>query len=889
MICRKIMLGRLFTRGDTDAESALIKSILERNKFTYTVHDILAENHAQAFRRLCGNATAPLLLVGRHIKWTATELPQLEASGELVKILKRERERRIARDEYRWGRAYLEGEGGVRRDPFVAFEWMRRSARRGDPKGQAALATLLASGDAGVVDEVEAARWFEASAQGGCRSGLLGLGSLRLRQAERQPEGAQNRLAAAVHAFKRAAELGSHDAYVWIAQSQARLDALHSRRGGAGGSPGGVRGVRGGGGGGGGGAAELSESFHGGGSFVKKGGGDDGSSKQRRRALYWRAASSGSAEGAFWLAHSLSHGRLPPSAHATLTPDILRHLATAATGGHAAALYVLGCAVLLGHAEPVSAQGGAPDATGTAMVAAPSAAADEPTLAPLGPRRLTIASDVGGARATSAASAASGAPVDVNLVVTWWVESARGGHAAAMAAIGQALLDGLGAIRVGQSGIDHAGSRSEAASREAIGRRGSGGPRDGAEAKGRPRVRSLSDAAARLARHAAGEAGARAMSTANGEPMVSSIDGQERPRDRAANAVAAAEDVAAAPSPTASQLVGALRSAASCAPHTPRVITAAKQPSAERAATGRPSLLVAPSPVEAAAAGSRIDSYRAYDLFEAAAQKGDASGMVGLGDCHLLGTAGVRAELLVAVAWYARRGAWCYVHDYPAHARECACSCARECAWAWALARALAWALARASHPPALSPLPLPLSHAPLTSTLHAPRLPLFLRPAGMLWPQPDALRAPSSNARPFRSPTARALCAAPDRSSASCERRWAAARAGIRLQRHATTRAVARATRRVCAGPARSFIGACGTARCAHWSRWAGCDSRVAASPNRPTRPPRCLSGPPSASMRLERWQWVACIGRFAATCSGHTCGCASPTPSAVAMWRRD
>ena len=162
----------LFTAVE-GAETQLIRSILERHNYSYSVHDVTKPEEAAALRKRVGAAPdaripTPVLIVGRSTMWSATEMPQLEASGELERVIERERESRLARDEYRWGVSYLHGTNGVKRDPFVAYEWMRRSARRGDPKGQAALATLLASGEAGIIDEGEATRWYEAAAKGGC-------------------------------------------------------------------------------------------------------------------------------------------------------------------------------------------------------------------------------------------------------------------------------------------------------------------------------------------------------------------------------------------------------------------------------------------------------------------------------------------------------------------------------------------------------------------------------------------------------------------------------------------------------------------------------------------------------------------------------------------------
>ena len=100
---------RLFTDG-FDAETALIKSILERHGFAYAIHDVSEEGHMAKLKQLCGeNVKPPVLLVGRHKQWSASMLPELERSGELVKVLKRERELAIARAEYKFGMAYLNG------------------------------------------------------------------------------------------------------------------------------------------------------------------------------------------------------------------------------------------------------------------------------------------------------------------------------------------------------------------------------------------------------------------------------------------------------------------------------------------------------------------------------------------------------------------------------------------------------------------------------------------------------------------------------------------------------------------------------------------------------------------------------------------------------------
>ena len=57
--------------------------------------------------------------------------------------------------------------------------------------------------------------------------------------------------------------------------------------------------------------------------------------------------------------------------------------------------------------------------------------------------------------------------------------------------------------------------------------------------------------------------------------------------------------------------------------------------------------------IDGGEASSAHDARLAYALFEAAAQEGEASGMVGLAECHLYGYGGVRREVGIGVAWMA--------------------------------------------------------------------------------------------------------------------------------------------------------------------------------------------------------------------------------------------
>jgi len=160
------MLATVFIDGTDTAESELIKSILERHRVKYETCATVDLPVRERMHRLCGaDAVPPLALIGRRVVWTAPQMPELEASGELRRVIDRERRARLARDEYKWGRLYLHGDGArLRADPVVAREWLRRSASKGDPKGQCALATLLLTGRGGVTDAAEARRWFEAAA-----------------------------------------------------------------------------------------------------------------------------------------------------------------------------------------------------------------------------------------------------------------------------------------------------------------------------------------------------------------------------------------------------------------------------------------------------------------------------------------------------------------------------------------------------------------------------------------------------------------------------------------------------------------------------------------------------------------------------------------------------
>ena len=167
------------------AETTLIRSILERHSITYSSHDLTKPDVAAHLRKRAPAAAHPVLVIGRRAALSATELPALEASGELGRLVAAERNSRLAYDEYRYGLAHLDGADGFRKDPFVAHEWLRRAAERGHAKGMSALATLLTTGQAGVHDETAAVKWYENSFAAGCKSAIVALGCLRLKQVRR--------------------------------------------------------------------------------------------------------------------------------------------------------------------------------------------------------------------------------------------------------------------------------------------------------------------------------------------------------------------------------------------------------------------------------------------------------------------------------------------------------------------------------------------------------------------------------------------------------------------------------------------------------------------------------------------------------------------------------
>ena len=653
------MALHLFLRSSlgADAESALIKSILERHGHSYVVHDVLNHPSSVEFMmRRCGTGvlSLPLLLVGKRTVWTASDMPPLEATGELQRMLAAAKMAHRARDEYKMGLSYLSGTG-VRKDPFVAIDWLRRAANRGDAKAMAALGTLLVSGEAGVADEGEAGRWYDAAARKGNRSALLALGMLRLRQADHSPEGARNMLDHAARCFQQAVEKGVADAFVWLAHAQEKLARID-------------RGAKTGGEGGGEGETSMETS----------------AARQQRRVLYAKAASSGSAHGSFWLAHSLARGRLPPHPHAIMSPEILNGLQAATAAGHAAAMFVYGCALLLGHLENAPSR-------------LPPPPLEEGLVGPHGRRKAEIKAEIENRHAGEGEGKGDG--IDLGAVVRWWVASACAGHAAALSAIGQSLLNGLGSIRLGAAATlsssagalavdrtDEAGTPHALAAASAPAERPPPSMPPPLPANTLQLLRSVVQYAEHTPRAASALAGVALASVAaapaptllGAAPQVAvsvvvSISSKARAKGKRAAVGTSAKGRRAAGGahvPTMARGSGGAHVPTMAQDHAAAtVINSAAAAVASRSSTNAAdgfgevaggnqyplaAVTVAGRVAAAAKAAALLDDEaRAFHLFEAAAQQGDAAGMAGLAECFLYGRGGVRRNVDVAVAWFA--------------------------------------------------------------------------------------------------------------------------------------------------------------------------------------------------------------------------------------------
>jgi len=318
-------LAKLFTDGDVDTETALVKSIFERLGAAYSLHDIRKPEEARRYEAVRGRRRAPFVVVGSGpLVWMPAEMPELERSGELQRVLDRQREVKKAAAEYARGLLHLRGQKTLARDPLAALAWFQRAAEHGDAKGQCALGSLLMSGEVAPKDADAARHWFEAAAKQGSTSAQLALGQLAFEHAVRHRttpptrEGAAA-LAAAVAHFQAAADAGKAQAWVWLARAAELQHKLGRRAGKHAGTPVGA----------------------------------DGTVATARQhaeieAFCRMAAEAGNPEGEFMLARVLCDGKLPPQAGAALTNEARSLIESAAQRGYAAAMHVLGCALRQG-------------------------------------------------------------------------------------------------------------------------------------------------------------------------------------------------------------------------------------------------------------------------------------------------------------------------------------------------------------------------------------------------------------------------------------------------------------------------------------------------------------------------------------------------------------
>ena len=95
-------LAKVFTEAGVDAETALIKSILERHGVSYSMHDVRKPEEAARAERLTkgSDLRVPFVLLGRKTVWLATEMPELERAGSLKLTIAHERQLKHAAAEY---------------------------------------------------------------------------------------------------------------------------------------------------------------------------------------------------------------------------------------------------------------------------------------------------------------------------------------------------------------------------------------------------------------------------------------------------------------------------------------------------------------------------------------------------------------------------------------------------------------------------------------------------------------------------------------------------------------------------------------------------------------------------------------------------------------------
>ena len=115
-------LAKVFTEAGVDAETALIKSILERHGVSYSMHDVRKPEEAARAERLTkrSDLRVPFVLLGRKTVWLGTEMPELESAGSLKLTIAHERQLKHAAAEYTRGLLHLRGQWALGRDPRAA-------------------------------------------------------------------------------------------------------------------------------------------------------------------------------------------------------------------------------------------------------------------------------------------------------------------------------------------------------------------------------------------------------------------------------------------------------------------------------------------------------------------------------------------------------------------------------------------------------------------------------------------------------------------------------------------------------------------------------------------------------------------------------------------------
>ena len=136
----------------------------------------------QAAAMQIGRAADAGLSLGLYLMGTlhesGTGVPQDPAAAAAFHRQAAERGLRSA--QARWGRALLDGYGGIRRDPVGGESWLRRAALAGDADAAVTVGELYAKGGELPPNYAEAALWFTRAAEAGHAGGARALGMLYL-------------------------------------------------------------------------------------------------------------------------------------------------------------------------------------------------------------------------------------------------------------------------------------------------------------------------------------------------------------------------------------------------------------------------------------------------------------------------------------------------------------------------------------------------------------------------------------------------------------------------------------------------------------------------------------------------------------------------------------